>query len=87
MNSDNIEIFKLYIESAEIPDLPPLQKGERLVYLVSPEGKREIVAFCDKFWDFNGEKFASIGRPLNGGWSHGVAPRGYKIEEFPPQKI
>lgn len=73
---------EIYNETVDTSKFPPLHPGDRLVYLVHPDGKKEIVAFSDKFYTFKDKKWPSIARPLNGAWSHGTAKDGSKIEEI-----
>lgn len=53
------------------------------MYLIAPDGSKEIVSFGDKYWDGFPGRPAMVGRPLsNGKWSHGPTKPGYRIEEI-----
>ena len=79
MDLDSYLIFESYLDNKA---LPPLPNGERLVRLITADGNKQIVSFGDKYWTgFPGDP-ACIAYPVNGAWSHGLAPKGSKIEEL-----
>lgn len=81
--NDYGQIFNLYVENtADLSQYPPLLSGERLVYLVAPDGSKEVVAFGDKYWDALPSRPAAIARAVGGEWSHGIAKAGHRIEEI-----
>jgi protein strawberry notch len=63
------------------PSIPPLPPGERLVTVKRPDGSTYQASFGGKYWEGFPGRPEMIGKPVQGGWSHGMIGEGEKIVE------